>query len=128
MKKIQNIFIVDDSPTVIASLKLILKKYNYNVQSFTDPTVALEEMETTQPELILLDYEMPQMTGATFMIKVSERLLNNHNWRVFLVSSHVFTEEEKFSMKTLGITNIFSKPLNQEQFDLAIAEIESQLA
>jgi len=68
---------------------------------------------------------MPEMTGAEFMVIVSERLLHNPNWQVYLVSSHEFEEEELASMLTLGITKVFKKPLNREKVFKAIEQYEA---
>lgn len=120
MQNIKNVFIIDDSKTIIKSTKKLLSEFDFKVHSFTNPKEALEKAQEIAPELILLDYFMPEMNGATFMIKVSEKLLNN-DWQVFLISSHDFTQEEQLSMLTLGITHIFSKPLQREQFIEAIS-------
>lgn len=115
MPKINNVFIVDNSKPEIVVAERMLSKQDFAVHSFTDPEKALDAMGETSPEIILLDYFMPSMTGADFMVKVSERLLSNPNWQVYLVSSKDFEEEERVSMLTLGITKIFQKPLNRDE-------------
>ena len=125
MGKIKNLFIVDDSPMVIKQVTGLLKKYDFNVHTFTNPAEALESMTKTPPEIIILDYFMPEMSGETFMVKVSERLLNSGDWQVFLVSSHDFDHNDELAMQTLGITRIFKKPLNQSLLDQALAEYEN---
>lgn len=124
MSQLSNIFVIDDSVTVIKTVEKHLKELEAKIHTFTDAKSALAELSNIQPDLILLDYFMPEMNGAEFMIKVSEKLLNNHNWEVFLISSHGFTDEELFSMQTLGITKIFKKPVPKDELLLAIDEFK----
>ncbi len=125
MGKIKNVFIVDDSQVVLKTNAALFRGRDFNVKTFSNPNEALEQMTINPPEIILLDYFMPEMNGSTFMVKVSERLLNNHDWQVFLVTSHEFSEEEKASMLTLGITHIFEKPLKKADLDKALAAFEA---
>ena len=66
---------------------------------------------------------MPQMNGAEFMVEVSERWINNHHWQVYLTTSKKFTDEEKLSMMTLGITHVFEKPLKKSDIKNALEEM-----
>lgn len=125
MPKIQNIFVVDNNPNDVKTTMAILKNVHAKLMDFTDPNEALEKMADISPDIILLDYYMPKMTGAEFMVKVSERLLQNPNWQVYLVTSKEFDEEEQASMLTLGITKIFHKPLNKDELYQAIEQFEA---
>lgn len=126
MPKVKNLFIVEDSPIALKSIERLLKNCPFKVHSFSDPILALESLSTISPDIILLDYFMPEMTGAEFMVKVSERLLHNPNWQVYLISGHQFEEEDLASMLTLGITKIFKKPLNKNELLEAISQYEAQ--
>lgn len=116
MANVKNVFIVDDNQMDLDIVKNYLSSGNYNIFSFTDANEALAKMEEISPDLIVLDYIMPTMNGDTFMVKVSERLLHNHNWQVYLVTGKQFDKEEELSMLTLGITHIFDKPLKKDLF------------
>jgi len=65
------IFIVDDNQFNIKMLFAVLKRVGFtNVLTFTDPVVALEQYYIERPELILLDMQMPIMSGLDFMEKI----------------------------------------------------------
>ena len=61
MSQLNNIFVIDDSITVIKTVEKHLKELDVNVHSFTDAKTALAELTNIQPDLILLDYFMPEM-------------------------------------------------------------------
>lgn len=60
----KKILVVDDSPLVLRNIKAILEK-EYTVFLATSGEQALSMMLSKQPDLVLLDYEMPGMDGKT---------------------------------------------------------------
>ena len=109
----KTIFIIDDNQVDLKTLKSYVNQTGYQIYSFASPVEALDKMSNVSPDLIILDYLMPEMNGDEFMIKISERLLQNNDWQVYLVTSKYFDQEEKLSMLTLGITQIFEKPIKK---------------
>ena len=109
----KTIFIINDNQVDLKTLKSYVNQTGYQIYSFASPVEALDKMSNVSPDLIILDYLMPEMNGDEFMIKISERLLQNNDWQVYLVTSKYFDQEEKLSMLTLGITQIFEKPIKK---------------
>ena len=60
MKKI---LVVDDEPSLRDLVELILKREKYEVATAVDGKCALELVESFQPDLILLDVMLPDMSG-----------------------------------------------------------------
>lgn len=58
-----NILIVDDTPHVLRLLSAMLLKQGYEVQTAENGVEALEAVQASPPNLILLDIMMPQMDG-----------------------------------------------------------------
>jgi adenylate cyclase len=58
------VLVVDDSAIVCSMLTQGLMNLGYDVVSFEDPTKALAELPTLQPDLVVSDYEMPKLNGA----------------------------------------------------------------
>jgi putative two-component system response regulator len=62
-----NIVIVDDSPVAIALLKgLVGNLPDCTPVPFTDPATGLEWCATNDPDMVIVDYTMPQMDGIEF--------------------------------------------------------------
>src|SRR5450432_2758911 len=57
------ILIADDDPVSRQMLRLRLQQDGYTIQEADDGPAALALFETLQPDLVLLDAMMPQMTG-----------------------------------------------------------------
>ena len=56
---------VDDEPDIILTVKAVLEENGFQVDSFTDPLLALENSkgESGKYELLILDIKMPDMNG-----------------------------------------------------------------
>lgn len=62
------VLIVDDDPTLVESLVELLDEEGYAVEGFTDARLALARLAAgARPDLVLLDYLMPAMTGEEFL-------------------------------------------------------------
>ena len=60
----KKILLVDDNATVLRSIKEILSA-NYDVSVAKSGKKALDQMRLDRPDLLLLDYEMPEMDGRS---------------------------------------------------------------
>ncbi len=58
-----NVLIVDDSPTEIHSLRTMLERNGYDVDTATNAEQGIQQAKTHQPDLILMDIVMPGMNG-----------------------------------------------------------------
>ena len=57
------IMIVDDDDQILVLVEILLRRQGYQVLKAPSPTVALELLNTTIPDLFVLDYMMPGMNG-----------------------------------------------------------------
>ena len=58
------IYVVDDEPTIAATLVAILNMHHYSAVAFTNPAVALASALLDTPDLVISDVEMPGMSGV----------------------------------------------------------------
>jgi diguanylate cyclase (GGDEF)-like protein len=65
------VLIVDDQPDVVALLRAILSRAGYqNLMVTHDPCAALELYLREQPDVVLLDYNMPQRNGLEVLAEL----------------------------------------------------------
>ncbi len=57
------ILIADDSPTIVDVVQFLLQSQGYEVVTASDGIEAISKTYETKPDLVLLDIEMPKMTG-----------------------------------------------------------------
>jgi CheY-like chemotaxis protein len=69
----KRILIVDDEGDVGRTLKMILENYGFDIDSFTDPTVALEQFKPSLYDLTILDIRMPEINGFELYDQLKSR-------------------------------------------------------
>ncbi|MDR2481658.1 MAG: response regulator [Spirochaetaceae bacterium] len=106
------IFAVDDMPEVLTSINAVLKN-DYDIRCVTDAKSALAALESVMPNLILLDMEMPGMSGLEFLetIQKNDKLKNVPV--VFLTSN----SETKTAQKAIskGAKGYIIKPFSPDE-------------
>lgn len=66
-----HILIIDDNALVLRNMKVLLDD-KYSVSVAASATQAYMAMEKRKPNLILLDYEMPEMNGKDLYVKLKQ--------------------------------------------------------
>ncbi len=107
----ERILVVDDEEFIANTTKLLLEKYGYSVDSFTDSLEAYDKILSSMNdyELILLDQIMPNMTG----LELAQNIRKLGNNTPIIISSgynESFTETTK---EDYNIQAILMKPLNK---------------
>ena len=59
----EKILIIDDSPTIIKVVELVLSKAGFKIISARDGKEGIKLAKEEKPDLILLDFVMPKMNG-----------------------------------------------------------------
>lgn len=78
MSEKATIMIVDDDPDIVESLTLVLESESYGVETASSAGEALEKVQATRPDLILLDVMMPDGTeGFQFVWKLRNEFPEN---------------------------------------------------
>jgi len=66
----KNCLIVDDSRVIRSVARTMLEEMEFDVREATNGQEALEMCREAMPEAILLDWNMPVMTGIEFLIEL----------------------------------------------------------
>jgi CheY-like chemotaxis protein len=72
------LLIVDDEPAVRISLTLVLDKIGYSVRAAADGLSALAELRNEVPDVLLVDLNMPDMSGFELLSVVRRRFPTIH--------------------------------------------------
>ena len=74
-KQLVKTYIIDDNPSAIELLRLLLADYSVSIiGTATDTQSAQDEIVELDPDLVFLDVEMPDMTGLEFWSRVRQEL------------------------------------------------------
>ena len=81
-----HILIIDDNALVLRNMKVLLDE-RYSVSVAASATQAYMAMEKRKPNLILLDYDMPEINGRDLYIQIKEKEEYKNIPIVFLTSA-----------------------------------------
>jgi two-component system alkaline phosphatase synthesis response regulator PhoP len=68
-----HLFIIDDDLALLRLLRLIFEDSEFQVETFGEATAALALIGSKQPDLIILDLNMPIMDGREFYRTIRQR-------------------------------------------------------
>lgn len=105
---------VDDSALVRQTILTLLTHEGFDVVTAADPLIAMDRMKVADPDVILLDLEMPRMDGLSFLHKIMK-----DNPRPVVVCSAVAPRGSENAIRALeeGALDIVVKPqIGVQQF------------
>lgn len=106
----KTILVVDDSGTMVLSLKNNLEIAGYKVATANDGVAALERLaQGPKPDLIITDINMPQMGGIEFIGKA--RALAGYRFTPILVLSTESQAARRDEARRLGASGWMVKPV-----------------
>ena len=112
-----NIMVVDDQPSVCREVTTFLKD-SYTVHAFTTGKEALEYLSSNPVDLILLDYEMPGMTGYQVLMSIRLNKSITHIPVIFLTAQ--LNERMREEMLGRGADDYLTKPVSSSELHLCV--------
>jgi PleD family two-component response regulator len=100
--------VVDDQPSVCKEVMMFLKN-DYLVHAFKSGSEALAYLENNKVDLILLDYDMPNLTGFEVMLAIRRNKATIDTPIVFLTGET--NERMKHEMLERGAVGYLTKPI-----------------
>lgn len=118
----KTILLVDDSPTILMSVKNNLIAAGFNVETALDGVKALAVLhDGEKPDLIITDVNMPNMDGLEFISKLRE--LPGFRFTPVLLLTTENQQEKRDEAKKLGATGWIVKPATGESLLKIIKQV-----
>jgi signal transduction histidine kinase/DNA-binding response OmpR family regulator len=108
-----NVLLVDDRPENLLVMETILADLNQNLVCATSAREALKFLLMEDVALILLDVQMPGLSGFEFAELIRERERTQHTPIIF-VSANSVDEQFVFKGYSLGAVDYLTKPFQPE--------------
>ncbi|MBK6999892.1 MAG: response regulator [Rhodoferax sp.] len=114
--------IIDDSATVVAVLRRILRSAGYVTRDAGDAETGLQLIAEDKPDLIFLDIVLPGMNGFG-ALRVLRKDASTQHIPVIMISGNEHATEQ-FYANRIGADNFMKKPFSRSE---VFAHIESLL-
>jgi chemosensory pili system protein ChpA (sensor histidine kinase/response regulator) len=114
VEKTLEIMVVDDSVSIRQVVTRMLQKQGWKTQTARDGMEALEKLNECQPDLIVLDVEMPRMNGYEFLSALRAQS-NFQDLPIIMLTSRTAAKHRE-KAKALGAKGYMVKPYKDEEF------------
>ncbi len=112
-KQSRLVMIVDDSVTVRKVTSRLLERHGYEVMTAKDGVDAMEQLENSRPDLMLLDIEMPRMDGFEVTNLVRHHEIH-HDLPIIMITSRTGEKHRERAM-SLGVNHYMGKPFQEAE-------------
>ena len=118
MKKI---LVAEDNPASSELIIEVLSGRGYEIIEACDGRQALQKIEETEPDLVLLDIQLPILDGfaVLFQLRQNPRFAN---LRVVAVTANVMKEDREKGLKA-GFDAYISKPIDAAALRLQVEQL-----
>jgi len=113
--------IVDDSITMRISAEQMLHSFGIEPNLARDGAEAIELLDDTLPDVMLVDIDMPRMNGFDF-IRHLRVLHPTHNTPIVMISTRD-SDKDRQEARDLGVAEYLVKPYTQESLESALVKV-----
>ncbi|MBF0386452.1 MAG: response regulator [Candidatus Omnitrophica bacterium] len=106
------LLVVDDELPAINTLKRIFRSHDLVLEEAHDGFEAGRKVETFKPDIILLDLQMPGMSGRDVLMKIKQNPATRHI-KVIILSGYVDMEAKNRLLKD-GACGVLEKPIDRK--------------
>ncbi len=112
------IAIVDDTPLNLTLIQALVRKLTppgTEIVCFTSPTEGLDWCATHEPDLIIVDYMMPDLNGVEFIQAVRQHHPTDIVPILMVTAAH--EKEVRYESLSAGANDFLTKPIDRHEFD-----------
>jgi len=112
------IAIVDDTPLNLTLIQALVRKLtppDTEIVSFTSPLEGLQWCGDHEPDLIIVDYMMPDLNGIEF-IETVRKLYPADTVPILMVTA-AHEKEVRYESLSAGANDFLTKPIDRHEFD-----------
>jgi len=106
----ERVLVVDDEPNIVELARMYLEKEGYRVESASNGATALEQIQTHEPALIVLDLMLPEVDG----FEVCRRTRAKSDVPIIMLTARD-EDVDKIVGLELGADDYLTKPFNPRE-------------
>ncbi len=108
----KKVLIVDDEPDTLELVKLVLESGGFETVLAASGKEALNELEVSKPDLVLLDIMMPDMDGWEVFRKIKE---SNVNMPIAILTAKAQNFDRLLGLHVLKADDYITKPFGKNE-------------
>jgi len=108
----KKVLVVDDEPDTLELVKLVLESGGFKVILANNGMEALAQIETTKPDIVLLDIMMPDMDGWDVFRKIKDR---NSDIPIAILTAKAQNIDKLLGLHVLKADDYITKPFGKNE-------------
>ncbi len=108
LKETATVLVVDDEPAIRNLLSTVITRRGYQVLGASNADTALKIVAERHPELVLMDYQLPDLDGLSLLYKIKAEFPETY---VIMATGHG-NEEVAVEIMKAGASEYLLKPFN----------------
>ena len=114
-----SLLIIDDEPDILLVMSANLRKEGYDVDTAGDGIEALNKVEARDYDAVIVDHQMPRLTGMEFLARLRSGRGPGADVPVIVVTAYGTIEMAVKAMKD-GAYSYLTKPISFEELGLQV--------
>ncbi|MBP9884834.1 MAG: response regulator [Leptospiraceae bacterium] len=106
------VLVVQENISIRVLLEKVLSKNNFETMVAEDGKDGYENVITSKPNAIIVDFLLSDMNGFDFIKKIQTEVVNSHYNPVFILLSDKESEEDLFNANLTGIRDVMVEPID----------------
>ena len=122
--KTKNVLLVDDDEEILAAMEATIRPLKVKIDKATNGNQAIDKIEKSDPDLIVLDMMLPRKSGFLVMERVRQRRQKNKSEKpyVIMVTGNPGQRHKAYA-KSLGVNEYLNKPFRMDRLIEAIRKL-----
>lgn len=117
------IAIVDDEKVLVSSLAMAFKDEGYEVETYHEGTAFLAAVGDSQPDIVLLDLRLPDISGLEILGRISDK---NLPAKTIMITAHGDIDTAIKAMKA-GAYDFINKPFELDEMILLVQKASEEI-
>jgi CheY-like chemotaxis protein len=113
------VLVVDDERPIMQLCVTVLEMHGHTVEGFTRGEELLARLAEAPPDLIIVDYKMPGMSGLDVVRRARAR---KADLRMLMITGHG-TREVVAEATAAGVASVLLKPFTPNELARAVADV-----
>jgi len=117
----QKILVVDDEIDLLGAIPFVLERLGYQAATATNGKEAIEKYKAWQPDVVLMDLNMPEMDGLTCIERIAEY---DPNLKAIIISGYgedVLVNLDQHNKQF--IKGFLGKPFGKSELSFSLAQV-----
>jgi DNA-binding response OmpR family regulator len=114
----QRILVVDDEQWVVQTIRGYLEEAHFEVFVAYDGPTAISQFEEREPDLVILDWMLPEMDGLSVAARIRER----SNVPIIMLTART-SEEDRLSGFEHGVDDYVVKPFSARELEARVRAV-----